>query len=209
MSTKSKEFIKNMFRGSFESPRIELENVAETEKDARDIQALDMLDDDLLGRMSHATNFSEWWDLHERREALRVERDMLTSKAIFSKARRLNKQEIEGVSETIQRMQKQGAPSSQIITALHKNPKLSERYKAERAYWTAVKRDDTEKVGLAAEELDFDKYRVILSPNACHECIKKTNDGAKIFKNADIAKSGYGHVPPFHPNCYCIMIPIA
>lgn len=200
-----------MLRGSYESARITLEPMAETEKDARDMQSLDMLDDDLLARMGHATSFAEWWDLHERRESLRVERDMLAQKTIeyFTKAKRLNQQEIRAVNETIVRMQKRNVPSSQIITALQKQqPKLSERYKAERAYWTAVKTDDTQKVALAAEELDFDKYRVILSPNACHECIHKTNDGRKIFKNTDIAKSGYGHVPPFHPNCYCIMIPL-
>lgn len=211
MSTQSKNFIKNMLRGSYQSPRINLENVAETEKDARDIQSLDMLDDDLLARMGHAANFAEWWDLHERREALRVERDVLTSKAMesFSKAKRLNKMEIQEVNEAIVRMQKRGLPSSRIITALQKQqPKLADRYKAERAYWTAVKHDDTQKVGMAGEELDFDKYKVILSPNACTVCIDKTKDGTKIFKNADIEKSGYGHVPPFHPNCYCIMIPL-
>jgi hypothetical protein len=125
----------------------------------------------------------------------------------FEKAR-LTKSEIMNVQDTIAALQKRNLPSSQIITALQKQqPKLAMRWKAERAYWTEVKRNDTEKVGEAGEELDFERYRVILSPNACHICREKTRNGAKLFKSADLHKSGYGHVPPFHSNCYCILIP--
>lgn len=127
----------------------------------------------------------------------------------FEKAR-LTKSELADMQGIIARLQKRGLPSSKIITALQKaNAKLSERWKAERVFWTETKRDDTEKVGEAAQELDISKYRVILSPNACKVCIGKTNNGNKVFKTTDLEKSGYGHVPPFHPNCYCILIPVA
>lgn len=126
----------------------------------------------------------------------------------FEKAQKLSKAELLDVQSTISRLQKKGLPSSQIITALQKaNGKLSERWKAERAYWTEVKKDDTEVVGDAGEDIGISKYKVILSPNACKTCIEKSDNGQKIFKNTDIQKSGYGHVPPFHPNCYCILIP--
>jgi len=121
----------------------------------------------------------------------------------------LTKSEILEVQDRITKLQSKGLPSSKIITALQKlNPKLSERWKAERAYWTEVKKDDTDTVGEAGDDLGISKYKVILSPNACPTCVHKTSDGSKIFKNSDLEKSGYGHVPPFHPNCYCILIPV-
>lgn len=127
----------------------------------------------------------------------------------FAKAR-LTKAELVEVQRTIARLQKKGLPSSKIITALQKkNAKLSERWKAERAFWTETKRDDTEVVADLGEEVGFSDYKVILSPNACKTCREKTDGGRKIFKTADLHKSGYGHVPPFHPNCYCILIPKA
>jgi hypothetical protein len=126
----------------------------------------------------------------------------------FEKAAKLSKSELIEIQNKIAEMQKKGIPSSKIITALQKtNGKLSERWKAERAYWTTVKRADTSLIGEAGEEMDITKYRVILSPNPCKECISKTRNGSKIFKTADIEKVGWGHVPPFHPNCYCLLIP--
>lgn len=127
----------------------------------------------------------------------------------FEKAR-LTKSELVEVQNTIARLQKKGLPASKIIDALQKkNSKLSERWKAERAFWTETKRDDTGVVSDIGEEVGFSEYKVILSPNACKTCREKTSGGRKIFKTADLHKSGYGHVPPFHPNCYCILIPKA
>ena len=125
----------------------------------------------------------------------------------FEKSK-LTKAELMKVRDTIAKLQEKGMPSSKIISALQKlNGKLTERWKAERAYWTEVKRDDTKVVGQAGDDMGFDDYKVILSPNACKTCVAKTDNGRKIFKTADLEKSGYGHVPPFHPNCYCILIP--
>lgn len=139
-------------------------------------------------------NFREYW----KKQNLGLE---------FEKAR-LNKTELQSVHNRIANLQKKGWPSSKIISAIQKmNSKLSERWKAERVYWTEVKRDDTTIVGDAGDDLGIDKYTVILSPNACKTCIKKSDNGRKIFKTSDITKGGYGHVPPFHPNCYCILVP--
>lgn len=125
----------------------------------------------------------------------------------FQKAN-LTVSELRKVQETIASLQKRGLPSSKIINALQRTFKgLSEPYKASRAFWTETKRMDTEKVGEAAENLDIDTFKVILSPNACQLCQKKTNNGSKIFKTSDVNKSGYGNVPPFHPSCFCVLIP--
>jgi len=121
---------------------------------------------------------------------------------------KLTKGEIVEVREKISQLQSRGLSSSKIISELQKMPKLSERWKAERAYWTESKRDDSELVGDAGEDLGLTEYKVILSPSACPFCVKKTDNGSKIFKQTDIEKGGYGHIPPFHPNCYCITIPV-
>lgn len=121
---------------------------------------------------------------------------------------KLTKAEIDDIREAIGGLQKRGYPSSKIITALQKfNPKLKERWKAERVYWTESKRIDTDVVAEAGDDLGISEYKVILSPNACKTCRQKTDGGRKVFKQADIEKAGYGHQPPFHPNCYCILIP--
>lgn len=126
----------------------------------------------------------------------------------FAKSRKLTYSELVEVQATIAQLQKKGLPSSKIISALQKRqPKLSERYKAERAYWTEVKRGDTNLVAEAGEELEVKNYRVILSPNACKTCREKTDNGDRVFKSSDLEKAGFGHVPPFHPNCFCILIP--
>lgn len=120
---------------------------------------------------------------------------------LLEKAERLSMSEIAEVRRIIIELQGKEIPSSKIITRLQEsNSKLSERWKAERAYWTEVKRDDTTIIGEASEEIDVTKFKVILPPHACKTCVTKTNNGNKIFKNTDIQKSGYGHVPPFHPN---------
>lgn len=127
---------------------------------------------------------------------------------IFEKKTSLTVMEISDIQKKIADLQSKGLPSSKIITALQKfNGKLAERWKAERAYWTEVKSTDTEAIGDIGDDLGISKYKVILSPNACPVCIKKTDNGGKIFKSTDIEKSGFGHVPPFHPNCYCIIYP--
>lgn len=116
--------------------------------------------------------------------------------------------ELQKVQETIARLQKRGLPASKIINSLRRSiPGLSEPWKAKRAFWTELKSMDTEKVVEAGEILDVDKYRVILSPSACKICREKTGNGSKIFKSEDVNKSGYGHAPPFHPSCFCILVP--
>jgi len=140
--------------------------------------------------------FKEYWKVQQGHE-------------IFEKKASLSQAEILEIQKKIAEMQKKGFNSDRIISALQRfNGKLSERYKAERAYWTEVKSKDTELIGEAGEELDISKYKVILSPNACPICREKTQQGSKVFKGADLEKAGYGHVPPFHPNCYCIMYPV-
>lgn len=122
---------------------------------------------------------------------------------------KLTKSELIDVQNTIAKLQTKGLPSSKIIDALQKmNSKLSERWKAERAFWTETKKEDTSLVGEASEEVGISEYRVILSPNACKVCRDKTNNGTKIFSQKDVEKTGYGEFVPWHPNCYCIAVPV-
>ncbi len=121
---------------------------------------------------------------------------------------KLSEKELREIQNVIRDMQKKGMNASKIIKYLQNhNDKLRDKNKAERAFWTELKRLDTKQVSTSGKYLDLDKYRVILSPHACEVCRKKTNDGRKIFKSSDLEKDGYGHIPPFHPNCYCVLIP--
>ena len=127
----------------------------------------------------------------------------------FEKGEALTKSELAEAKAMIQGYQKRGLISSKIISKLQERiPKLSEEYKASRAYWTIVKEIDTEVVAEASDNLGIDTYKVILSPHPCQICIDKTQNGGKIFKHNEVEKAGYGHAPPFHPNCYCILIPV-
>ena len=121
---------------------------------------------------------------------------------------KLSKSELTEIQSIIHRMQKQGKNANTIIKYLQDhNSKLVEQYKAARVFWTEVKREDTADVATAADELDLEEFKVILSPHACPICVGKTRNGTKVFKTSEITKAGYGHAPPFHPNCYCIILP--
>jgi protein-disulfide isomerase-like protein with CxxC motif len=129
---------------------------------------------------------------------------------LFEKSAALSKSEIMEVQKKIAELQGKGLPSSKIINALQKfNSKLMEKYRAEAAYWTGVKANDTQTVAQIGDDLGISKYKVILSPSACELCREKTNNGTKIFDQKDISKTGYGKFVPWHVNCYCILVPWA
>ncbi len=120
----------------------------------------------------------------------------------FEKAEALSLKELEEVRSLIAEKQNRGWISSKIITELQKQfEKLSEKWKAERAYWTEVKKQDTEVIAEAGDELEIQKYKVLLSPHPCEICIQKTDNGEKIFTQEDVNKTGYGEFVPWHPNC--------
>ncbi len=174
----------------------------------RDIQDLDFIENDLIARMAQAPNFREWWSLRQQRNQLIAERDMLRTKSRVEKSGSLTKKEIEEARALIALYNKKHKTATQIIQALQKRfGKLAYKPDAARVFWTETKKADTEAVHELSKELGFDTFKVILSPSACPVCRKKTSDGNKVFKSTEISKSGYGHAPPFHPNCYCILVP--
>jgi SPP1 gp7 family putative phage head morphogenesis protein len=123
----------------------------------------------------------------------------------FSKSDKLTKSELIEVQNMIFELQQKGYPSGKIIKALQTvNKKLVDKWKAERAFWTESKRIETASVSMAGDELDVEKYRVVLSPHACETC-RKAYEG-KTFDAKDLRKDGRDIVPA-HPNCYCILIP--
>lgn len=122
---------------------------------------------------------------------------------------KLTEKEIRDIQNVIRNMQKEGKNANQIILYLQEyNQKLAEKYRAERVFYTELKRLDTKQVETAGKYLELEEYRVILSPHACELCRSKTQNGKKIFTEEDFKKEGYGHVPPFHVNCYCTLIPV-
>lgn len=144
------------------------------------------------------SDFKQFWNSYNSQDAYS-----------FEKAEKLSKSEIEFVRSVIGEKQRKGWISSKIIKYLQKTvPKLNEEWKASRAYWTETKHEDTQLIAQAGDDLEIEDYKVILSPDACELCRKKTHNGGKIFKSSEVQKAGFGHVPPFHPSCYCILIPI-
>lgn len=96
--------------------------------------------------------------------------------------------------------------ATQTINAIMRKFKIDQPGAA-RVYWTETKRDDTNAILDIGKEIGFTTFKVILSPSACAVCRRKTDGGTKVFKAAELNKSGHGHKPPFHPNCYCILVP--
>lgn len=142
-------------------------------------------------------NFKDYWELEYRPEEFR------------KSGKTLSKKELVDIQQKIAQLQKRGYSSTKIIKYLQNhNNKLVEKWQAERAFWTELKDLDTTRVHAAAAELGITRYKAILSPDACPICVGKTRHGVKIFDNDEMTK-GAGSVPPFHPNCYCIMVPVA
>jgi hypothetical protein len=128
----------------------------------------------------------------------------------FEKA--MSQTELERARKIINDMQEEGRPSSMIIKRLGDVfPKLRPEWKAARAYWTETKKIDTKEVKEFAGDLGFKHYKVILSPSACPLCRKKSDNGSKVFDAREVvtAAKSYGKFVPWHPNCYCIAIPLA
>jgi len=117
----------------------------------------------------------------------------------------LTEKELREVQNFIFELQQKGLPSAKIIAKIQEyNSKLTEKYRAERVFWTEVKRRESKQVVDVGEELEIEKFRVILSPHACNKCIKMFKGKTLTSKQIADGKD----VPPAHPNCYCAILPI-
>lgn len=125
----------------------------------------------------------------------------------FEKAEKLSRDELVKVRELISTYQARNWRSSQIIEKIQGVLQI-DQYRAQRVYDTEVKRRDVVATRELGKQVGFTKYGVVISPNACALCRRKTDNGAKIFSDADIHKTGYGQFVPWHPNCFCIAIPL-
>jgi len=176
----------------------------------RELQDLDFIENDLIAREAGATTFKEWWELRQQRNQLKAERAILREAIGKARVEKTNDairdEDITDARSLIALYNKRHKTATQTIKALMRKFTLDQPAAA-RVFWTETKRDDTNAVLDIGKEIGFDTYKVILSPSACPVCVKKTDNGAKIFKAAELEKSGHGHKPPFHPNCYCVLVP--
>lgn len=141
-------------------------------------------------------NYNEWHKSHP----LEIPR--------FGKSDKLSEEEVTEARGLIAYYNKHRYTATQTIKALmRKFGKLAVQHDAARVYWTETKKDDTNATLSLGKDIGFQTFKVILSPSACHICREKTANGDKVFKAAELEKSGYGHKPPFHPNCFCILVP--
>ena len=126
----------------------------------------------------------------------------------MEKADKLSDEEVSQARGMIAYYNKHRYTATQTISALQKKfLKLAYQPDAARVYWTETKKADTDATLDLGKDIGFKTFKVVLSPSACKICRKKTDDGARVFKAAELEKSGFGHKPPFHPNCYCILVP--
>ena len=124
----------------------------------------------------------------------------------FYKSSALTDKEISSIRHYIKALQDKGATSKIIIKHLQGfNNKISDLWKAERVYYTEIKRADTEIIADIGDELEVKTYKAVLSPNACFAC-KKALQG-KVLKSNQIIKNG-NPIVPVHPNCYCVLLPV-
>lgn len=172
------------------------------------LEQLDFMENDLISREATAGSFKEWWGLRQQRNELKAERSMLRD--AIGKARvekkKTNEDDLTEARALIALYNKRHKTATQTIKAIADQLGKDE-VDAARIYWTETKRADTKATRELGGDLGFTKYKVILSPSACKVCRKKTDEGQRVFKTSEIKKTGYGHAPPFHPNCYCILVP--
>jgi hypothetical protein len=128
-------------------------------------------------------------------------------KGYSKEGEKLTRKEVVEVQDIVANLQAKGKSATSIIKYLQGwNGKLSEYWKAKRAFDTEQKRIDSQETIEAAGDLDISTFKAVLSPHACPICRRKTDNGTKIFDTKELTKSGYGHIPPFHPNCYCTLV---
>ncbi len=126
----------------------------------------------------------------------------------FRKADKLTGDQLDSVRQDIKKWQDEKYKSSEIIGKLmRKYSDLKEKWKAERVYYTEVKRFESKEIKIDSQDVGYNKFRIIPSPNACPLCIAVSKDGNKIFKGKDLIYKGRG-IPPIHPNCYCQLVPV-
>jgi hypothetical protein len=126
----------------------------------------------------------------------------------IEKADKMSESEITEARALIAQYNKRHKTATQTIDALMRKFAVTQPAAA-RVFWTETKKSDTAATLKLGAEIGFSKYQVILSPSACKVCVKKTDNGKKIFSDKEVHKTGHGEFVPFHPNCYCICVPIS
>lgn len=125
----------------------------------------------------------------------------------FEKAQKLTRDELTRAREIIRRHYGElDWPATRVINRISTALGIDE-YRAKRVFDTESKRMDTIETRRLGEEIGFSSYKVILSPNACVLCRQKTNNGNRVFSQAQVEKTGYGAFVPWHPNCFCLAVP--
>jgi hypothetical protein len=123
----------------------------------------------------------------------------------FDKAK-LSRDELTKAREIIRSSNGRSVPAYETIGKISRELGIAQ-WRAQRVYDTESKRSAVVATRQLGKDIGFSEYSVILSPNACHRCKKMTENGRKIFTQKEITKGGYGWFVPFHPNCYCIVVP--
>jgi len=124
----------------------------------------------------------------------------------LNKSDALNQKELDRIRDKMDLWDDKNVPYSVKVDRVKRlSPKLKEQYRAEQVIRTEDKRLETEKIKEDAEELDIDRFTILTQPTECDVCQARSQNGTKIYTQSELDKLGGG--PPWHPNCYCLLVP--
>ena len=116
--------------------------------------------------------------------------------------KKLNQRQIGYVRNQIDALQFGGRSDTSMIRSLRRRKELREKWKAERALQTERVRLSSIEAKEDAKEYGYEKFYVLLEPDACQGCRRFAGNGRRIFTKDDIG-SGNNIIIPHHPNCRC------
>jgi uncharacterized ParB-like nuclease family protein len=124
-------------------------------------------------------------------------------------SKKMTPSEVQSAQGDIRAAFEDKKPARGIIGALQtKYPaKLPEKWQAERVFRTEAKKIESDAIKEDAEVMEIDKFQIILSPDPCPLCRSVTGDGDRIFDKSQLSIKGR-EIPPIHPNCRCILLPL-
>jgi len=85
--------------------------------------------------------------------------------------------------------------------------KLQDRSRLETVFYTESHRYRTKELKRQAKREGVVKFKIDIRGDTCPLCRKFTNNGKKIFTKEELVVDGRS-VPPIHPRCLCVIIPV-
>ena len=126
----------------------------------------------------------------------------------FEKGDALTTEELHEARRLITSMLNDGVSDLKVMNTLQERfPKLKEQYRVETLFFTESSRLRTKQIKRQSKREDITKFKIDPRGDTCKECLAFCRNGKRIFSKEDLTINGRS-VPPLHPQCRCILIPI-